>query len=282
MPQNQTSKRTAWPEWLISASLSVALVLLASSILLTVYSAISDPDEFVHGTQVIGTLRFVLALIAIPFFLVIVWVPEGHEGTSFQGVAILANFCLIFISFVGFFLPMILGQWSQGAISRHLREIDLYGSVAAWSAGGEQAAENIDLASLSPVRSAVIVNGSSFDFQGLSVRISEFDDLLPNSARAYGTRNLRYVVILDEVPAGETLSAKWEAYYQRGWDVSKPAPVRYVHIDWHVALVDLVSQQVLTTAILSAEPPSEFRAPLDSKVEIRPSEGALEKWLGFE
>jgi len=49
---------------------------------------------------------------------------------------------------------------------------------------------------------------------------SEFDDLLPNGARAFGPQNLRYVVILDEQPAGETLSARWEAYYTRGWDVS--------------------------------------------------------------
>jgi hypothetical protein len=283
MPENQAETRASWREALINISLSLALVLLTAAILLAAYSAIFHTGEFVYTENLRTLLPIALCASAVPFFVVGLKVPAGHEGTAWQGCAVLTILSLFSVFILSMLLPGILGLWSKGAISRHLRAMDLYGSVAAWSeTGGQQPADNIDLGGLSPVRSAVIVNGSSFDSQGVSTRVSKFNDLLPNGARAFRTQDLRYVVILDEVPAGETLSAKWEAYYKRGWDVSKPVPVRYVHIDWHVALVDLVSRRVLAKAILSAEPPSDSRRPLSSKVEIRPSEDALEQWLGFQ
>jgi hypothetical protein len=283
MPEDHVEKLAPGRETLVNIGLSVALVLLTSAIVLMAYNAIVHTGEFVYAGNLFTLLPIALCVSAVPFFFLVAKLSDGHQGTVWQKRAVLLILSLFAAFILSMFLPGILHLWSKGAIRRHLREMDLYASVAAWSeTGGEQPEDNIHLADLSPSRSAVIVDGASFTSPGVGMRVSEYFDLLPNGARAFGPRDLRYVVILEEVRAGETLSAKWEAYYTRGLEVSKTAPVRYVHIDWHVTLVDLVSERVLARAILSAEPPSDSSQPLDSKVEIRPSEDALEEWLGFQ
>jgi hypothetical protein len=144
-----------------------------------------------------------------------------------------------------------------------------------------------DLASLTAEKSAVIVDGPTYyDLQGdmrqlKDVKISNLNDLLPDAMRAYGAERLKYVIIVDEIQASIITSEKWQAQYQRGWEVGDPFSVVYVLINWDVALFDLESRSVISRKTLSAAAPSDYNRPLSSSEEIRPSEDSLKRWLGI-
>ncbi len=113
-------------------------------------------------------------------------------------------------------------------------------------------------------------------------QIADLNKTIPAKFRAAGDQHLRYVVIIDEVPSGEVLSDKWQAYYKRGIEMSDPKPVKYVHYDWHVTVVDVKLDEILLNEILSPEPPDDYRKPLESIVYVKPTQEQLLYLLGFD
>jgi hypothetical protein len=177
-------------------ALLLTMVLLISAILLIAISAIFHTEDFVIFTSPYGSLiPWLLFMVALPFYFIGINIQGMDEHKKFTPREIMV-LCLLFISLISItVLPFILVKRSESVISRYLRDMDLYTAIAVWpDYGGEQPANNINLAGLSPLRSAVIVNGPSFDFQGVTMKVSEFNDLLPDETRAFGTQNLRYVL----------------------------------------------------------------------------------------
>lgn len=133
------------------------------------------------------------------------------------------------------------------------------------------------LAEMAGLYSIVVISKNGDNWQ-----ISNLNKSIPGKFRAAGEKKLKYVVILEEIPAGEVLSDKWQAYYKRGMQVSDPKPVKYIHFDWRVVVVDIQAQQVVLKEVLSAEPPDEYRKPLESIVYVKPSTKQFLDLLGFK
>ena len=254
----------------LSNRLTISLVLSLCAILLPALWAYFDLEMYATYAILISLFSLALSVATLMLFLA--------NAISMEGVRAGLISIFIFISFFGnIIFPLLVTSQLNDNIKKYLNNTVLYDCMATWpEPANQQSTTSFSLAAISPKGSVAIMQK-----YGDILIYSELNSSFPHEILAHGTKNLRYVVVIDEVQASETLSAKWEAYYARGWDVSKPAPVRYIQIDWHITLVDLEPNQVLARTTFTAEPPSDYNRPLPSMVEIRPQEVQLINWLGY-
>jgi hypothetical protein len=254
----------------LSNRLMICLILSLCAVLLPAMMAYFDLEMYATYALQISLFSLALSVATLMLFLA--------NATSMEGVRAGSISILIFISLCGnIIFPLLVTSQLNDNIKKYLNDTGLYYSMAIWpEPANQQSNTGFNLAAISPKGSVAIMQK-----YGDILIYSELNSSLTHKILAHGTKNLRYVVVIDEIQASETLSAKWEAYYKRGWDVSKPVPVRYIQIDWNITLVDLKLQQVLARTTLTAEPPSDYYRPLSSRVEIRPEKGLLFTWLGY-
>jgi hypothetical protein len=164
-----------WHDKLRNIAQTLALALWTCAILYITYSAIFHTDEFIRfelpylfPQMLLGMVAFILTFIGSKEELMgqTVTLRHRHKNT--------ANWCLGLLCMVSFFMPEVLENQFEKKISKDLREMDLYGSIAEWAgAENEQPGNDISLATLSPFGSAIIVNGPSFVFQK-DMKVSEY------------------------------------------------------------------------------------------------------------
>ncbi|MBN2146669.1 MAG: hypothetical protein JW726_04740 [Anaerolineales bacterium] len=250
--------------------LMLAVLVLLSSLILSAYFFLARPEQFrTH-------LPLRIFIYTLPVFAVIligIGMNREKKMEEKSGKEILSEMLSVMLLLVTIFWYLWSPLQSNAIIRNYLNSSNLIASVSTWQVSD---LKTQTLADIALPYSVVVVNE-----YGPTLQIAGSNSAIPGLFRAAGTENLRYVVYIYEVEVGETLSEKWQAYYKRGFDVSDPHPVKYIHIDWEVKILDLDTQTIIASTTISAEPPEYYRRPVESTVRVTPASTQLMDWLGF-